>query len=1515
MLKKIAFQLGALIPSFVAAIVIPTLMAAQQGPTSAAYEINSHLRDAYGRIASNSQTSDAQLDQISGDLNKNLDRLQALDASIEGLGAGTGDDQLRRSAYRYRALAWLHGWAILSHLALDSSKANIKPESRRAFVVLDSEGTRKSTLSLLLSIYHQIQLHEGSDNPLQHILQDGTDLVYLLSYRESWRTDRPTGITHPYYVPSSADLFGKPSDAPLLDRNVLSLWGLINLQIDTWHLFEIEPVQAESIAQIKHGPLVVIRPDQSVGWIESNNLVLTSLVEWSDQLQHNSNLAAFGVRSELLKQRLYRIQRFLEARQELSNSETLRSVLHKLADCRLQPNCDPRSIIGNLIESASPLSAESNQEESLYDAAIWLRYVLLASYQSEGSWISAGAGADNSLEKIWIRYKLPGEFSLAHLGRPPAITTPAGVLPFLRWNAWPVPGTSSAVLADLTAATYAYLLFDQDRWEHEKSRFSTATQIVDTRQYGDWVEKSISDLTQNANLTLSSYFLPAAMGTSPQPAQLIGLKGSLALPFRATSNAVEQKRMAYDLSLIHSQVGEEIRVNRLILTAYRTGDPRALADYLRTMNGISPLSNWNLYSLPEYPFERYAQQLRDSAAELAALSSQATADDDLRQLFHQRQTSYEEARDEFEGARLGSRVASQAHLLSETFSKIAQLDAKAAELELSVQALQYKGNVSQEQARALSLKYAIQQRELAEAKVEALLAASQQATELVNQATKELDGVKASLLSTADTIHHKKEEERNRSLINTVITVVGVALAPFTSGASMAIAAQVNQVVNLIDQVKHTNWSNFDQAIATVNNISAQASQTVSLAVKYAGPDVQSGLKDVQTFLISGNESIQRYSQQARTIYTAITNLPQQQDVLRFASAIASGIPISYDPDHQTIKLELDGSGLVPATAALQSNLGALIDSGAIMVNDTRTRLEQLGNLPGLVGADLQTALKSAIDSTFRPPRPDLLKGIDFDSAYKNFSEAKKTLITSVDQLSQDESKMLAEALASGAVFVKDTSNKVTAIQSQIGPDLQKFQSRLKAYQSDIAQSAVQNVIQGIQKTRDEINSAAQKYVDQNDDDGLANYATSQLPQKVTTLQDQLNLLKNKVQEAQGELEDKKTQVSIASYDSDAAQYFVQAGKQKVEETGVLVQRGQLAQEAALADIERSKLVVAQQDAVTRASAKGVEVAAESLRRAYFQCLARGFDPLAGDKAVSDATSLASNFDGTSLLGVVTGANHGKSARSDLISQREADAVASMIQWITALGLTPSSGAKKSPFSYALDQYAGLVEFEKKHDWAAVEHMGKDLTDKFEQEAGDVLDVQEAAAEKLGKADVIWFDDMKPAEKDYWARGITNPDLGKHLLGAFIFEFSIDDVPEEKLVYVPGGQRRKFSYYMSPKDTVVSTDSSVVNTSHLTFVLFPPQNAFVNPEQAVGTFPVGAPIESQFSSLSEAEWLRDIRTSLIKWRKLSLTGAIGSWKVLFGSSTDLSADQKKAFRDGLNLSVRIPYLKVSTLTN
>lgn len=1515
--KKYVLPSTSLAAFLLAVIMIPAFVNAQQGPTSSAFDINSHLRDLYTTVLSGSH-SDTQLDQISADLNQTLDRLRDLDGPTEALGGGTGDDQLRRSAYRYRAIAWLQGWAILSHLAIESGKTSANPESRKALVYLDTQDTYHSTLSMLLSIYRQIQLREGSDNPIQHLLQDGTDLIFLLSYQESWRGDRPAGITHPYYVPSSSDLFGKPNDAPLLDRNILSLWGVINLQIDTWHDLDLEPVRAESVAQITKDSLVVIRPDKSVAWLKSNKIGLAALAEWLDRMQHNVNLDAFGSRSDLLKQRIYKIQRFLEARQELSSPEKLKDALHSLSDCRLQPNSDPRSIVGNLIEAATPLSAESGQDESLYDAAIWLRYVMLASYQNEGSWASTSPQANNSLEKIWIKYKLPGEFSVAHLKRPPAVAIPAGTMPFLRWNAWPVQGTSSAVLADLTASTYAYLSFDQDRWDHEKSRFSTVTQVVDTKQYSDWVEKSISDLTQNADSILSPYFETQATSQSaqiPQALLLTAVNGSLALPFRKTSTSLEQSRIAYDLSLIHSQLLEEIRVNKLILTAYRTGDPRALAQFLRSLNGISPLSSWNLYALPEYPFERYSQKLAAAATELANLSSEATANDDLQQLFHQRQTSYEEARDEFEAARLGARVASQARLLSETFNKIAQLDAKAADLERSVQELQYKGEVNQEQAKALSLKYAIQQRELAEAKVEALLAASQQATQLVNQATKDLEGVKASLLSTADTIRNKKEEERNRSLINGVITVVGIALAPFTSGASMAIAAQVNQVVNLIDQVKHTNWSDFGAAVATVNNISAQAAQTVSIVAKYASPDVQSGLKDVQAFLVSSNNTIQQYSQQAKTIYTAISKLPQQQDVLKFASAIASGIPISYDADHQTIRIELDGKGLVPVSATLQSNLGALLDTGAIMVNDTRTRAEQLSNLPGLVGSDLQTALKSAIDSTFRAPRPELLKGIDFDTAYKSFNDAKKVLDTSVDQLSADDSKMLAEALASGAIFVKDTTNKVTAIQSQIAPELQKFQTRLKAYQNDIGQAAVQNVVQGIQKTRDDINAAAQKYVDQNDDDGLANYANSQLPQQITALQGQLTSLKNKVEEAQGDLEDKKTEVSIASYDSEAAQYFVQAGKQKVEETGVLVQRSELGQEAALADIERSKLVVAQGDAVTQATGKGVQVAAESLRRAYFQCLARGFDPLSGARGISDASVLANQFDGVSLLGVITGANQGKAATTNLISQQEGDAVAAMIQWISVLGLTPRSGVMKNPFSYSLEQYAALIELERKPDWATVKHMGDTLKDTFEAGAGDVLDVEEAAAEKVGNRDVIWFDDMKAPEKEYWASGISDPDLRKHLLGAFIFQFSIDNVPEEKLVYVPGGQRLKFSYYMSPKDAVVSTDSAVVNTSHLTFVLFPPENALVNPEQALGTFPIGLPIESQFSSLSEAEWLRDIRSSLIAWRKLSLSGAIGRWRILFGSSTDLSADQKKAFRDGLNLSVRIPYLKVSVPTN
>ena len=89
------------------------------GPESSAFNINSHVKALYDDLLSK---TDQQI-PLSGDVQaliSNLLLLRDLDPDIRALAPGILDSRLRKEANLYRAMAWLHSWAVFSRLATAS---------------------------------------------------------------------------------------------------------------------------------------------------------------------------------------------------------------------------------------------------------------------------------------------------------------------------------------------------------------------------------------------------------------------------------------------------------------------------------------------------------------------------------------------------------------------------------------------------------------------------------------------------------------------------------------------------------------------------------------------------------------------------------------------------------------------------------------------------------------------------------------------------------------------------------------------------------------------------------------------------------------------------------------------------------------------------------------------------------------------------------------------------------------------------------------------------------------------------------------------------------------------------------------------------------------------------------------------------------------------------------------------------------------------------------------------------
>ena len=161
---------------------------------------------------------------------------------------------------------------------------------------------------------------------------------------------------------------------------------------------------------------------------------LDSLIGWLKGIVQNLDLNAFDgsekpLSAAAMKDRVGKIHRFLAFRQSISTDAALRSLLDKLGENRRhEPALDPRNVLGDLIAAAEPAL---DSEEYLPDAAVWLRYVVLLSYQGEGGLILVGQGA-NSLDNYWQHWTLPQKTFLLEGTKPRARRSSSDGTPGLR---------------------------------------------------------------------------------------------------------------------------------------------------------------------------------------------------------------------------------------------------------------------------------------------------------------------------------------------------------------------------------------------------------------------------------------------------------------------------------------------------------------------------------------------------------------------------------------------------------------------------------------------------------------------------------------------------------------------------------------------------------------------------------------------------------------------------------------------------------------------------------------------------------------------------------------------------------------------------------------------------------------------------------------------------------------------------------------------------------------------------
>jgi hypothetical protein len=1480
-------------------------------PASTALDINAALKRLYEDASARKPGTAGQVWRLT-DLLKDLEKL---DSFIERLGPGLGDKDIRNAALRYRALAWLHAWVTLGELAERTSLPGV--EGPRARLVGCDGG---SALGLLLSIYAQMRQAEGDDEPLRKRLADGTHFVFLLGYRKPWKDDKEKGkIEHRYYIPSAKDLIGEPSDPPERNksRRLMTLWALVNLQLDTWHGLAVDPLTVPPASD------PTIRPGSTPK--------LKLLADWLSALHTKKNedlLSKFDQkgarRGSDLSARADKLARFLRFRQEYADETKLASLLKWLKHRRLTPKTagtNPR--FDDLVLAAQPLGGGR-----LHDAAVWLRYVLLLSYRTQrGLLLDEG---DDGLPKQWAKLSTGLDWKF---DRP---APPAGRGGFLRWDRPPDNGHATAVLADLSRAGIAYLEFEKQVRALEKERFQAApvSRPDAAKRYADALEGKLSPLQAASDRFLKPYF--AAPGTILQwadPRVLTGPGDDGARVFRTSATNKEQGRLAGDLAALAGEYQTALRLHGLIRDACRSKDPEAVATSLRLaggLGGLGGLSEWNVHALPRKPFKVYHDDLKEKIKELDKGVKAVDVERELIDAFTDRQKRFEGAQIDLAAARFGREIAEKAIELSKTYRKIAELDIEIEELGVRIAKLDEQAKNNQKEAAGLKLTYATRMRDLAEARVAALGQAVEGAKELAEKAGKDLEDLAASFKEAAKKFREERARARAFGILKAVISVVGAVLAPFTGGASLMVAALVVTAVDVYKKVDETNWKNFGDAVEAVGDIATQAGGAVKLGLnKFGGAKGKELFSKAQTYFNSARDKVQDVAKlkgELQPLFDQLKALKNGEGAARFASAVANGFPLTHKDGGFKIEFGKQQMKLPPG---VQDSLKTILLSGGHILNDARARAQGLSNLPELGNAELREKLKQALEGAVRELPKEVREKLA--GGAKEIENGKKALVASLDKLTDEEVRRLAHALAGGLLFTWD-GKAVVAVPRSISEETKRLQGRLEAFKKKNLENALKPVVDKFEKLRKDLETKGQQLIDKKNDGGL-NKLAGEIPTIVNNMKTQVvDEVKTKLAEAEDELEDKKGLERIVNYEARAADLLAEAAGLSVDQAERRLRRSLLGREAARLSFEINELGDKYAETRVRAAQRALEIAETDLRRAYDACLIRGINPRA-PKGRRDVNSLGAGAE-VRFRGLLAGYSDAEDTHRRLVLDRMAGDVVGMIQWVHLLRLTPDKDAR-TPVDWYV-QMIGVVNDRQKplyldekakpeaHVVGELLAIADQLDKLFSDKAAERTRV-ETATGKVAFARIDWLDRIGDFERRRLRELFPLGERRESLLGSFRFRLTTDrpdadrvhpfadyDIPAEGGLYdhyvdlseiYMVSEARKLSFLILPPLT------SEMNTTWYRYRSPSDKNTEINVlgEDLKGI--LNSPLDKIVADRMKAKLGKE-------WKnKLGLTEGLGDWTVyIFANGVKNEEARNKVIKqlekDNFEVGLKMFYLKV-----
>jgi hypothetical protein len=1440
-------------------------------------------------------------------LNALLTTLRDLNDDIANTSSGPFDQGRKELDLKRRAAAWLLGWAVFSRIVISFSRENGDQNFRQHLILL----TDSSTLGLLLEIYRQLKEAEpDTSEPLRRRLPDRLNIP-AFAYME-----KVEGSSEGY-IPSAAEIVGKSDDDPGGRRNLLSLWGLVNLQLDTWYASapEFQPAGC----RIKK----VTGSDGTLG--------LGGLTAWLDDFNRDTHLSSFG-QTDGFRLPLAKIVKFLQFRERYANAIELRALCDDVRTKRVNGNLDILETLRPLVDAATP----TENKEQLYDAAIWLRYVLLLSFDRERSVITDDAAANN-LEKTWAKF-FPGEPYTPAISPSTARKT-SSCAPFLRWNAAPYNGHVSAVIGDLIDATYKYLSSERGIQKLEGIRFQTVGSIdlkVIGKDYAKKLNTTLGQLNRDFEERVQPYFPPrqdvaTIAGYDPSdwdnPAEITLPESEKGIVFHTSTAPSERERLALDLATIATEIKSTEAKYSLIRQVYdQVGSPNvdlpATTRTLQSLGGLTALSNWNLYRLPSMNLDRYQFEFKKQIEKLRGEVDTVLVKRDVRGLFQLKRKEVEQDYLTLLAAKLGLEVAERAIKISKIYEGISELGIQIADLEAKAFRLDNEGWMNEKQKAWAELAYRRRIRDLGAARVEALIEASKEAEELVKSAEEELGAMAQQLQAAARNIEDNNSSSAILGIVKLVVTVVGAALAPFTGGASIAVATLVNKGIDIYDQITRMKWGGLNQTLANLEKISGALAEGISFAVENFGSDaLKQDLHKVSAFLKSSREKINQVVKDLEsagkklgielkenltvsTIISAVQKFEKDHDVLNFAAAVANGYTITVLDT--TVRLDFSGKKISFTNERLRKDLQDLFAAGHIIINDAAARAEGLTNLAALPDAELRQKLYASFKGVVGQLPPELLDRLrlNADEAKKKAEQVLERMKDNIEKgLNPEDLRLFAQILAAGCLFVKD-GDLVVAVEPPPFTEAEKFKRRLELYKEKIQSDVLLEEVKFWSNRKEELIAKAQELSAQGDDQGMRNFAND-LHNEITKdggLQSRLRAIQGEIENAKGELEDKTTETEIADYDAKANELFAQANEVRVQQADVSATQSKLRMQAALEFYLSTLTEKELASTLVQAELRRIESGELALIQAYEKCLAMGFNPLA-------LTSDFNSYGAVSIRRVLANFVDLEQPLDGAFAGAAGSHLVGMIQWARLLGVG-SSDPKTDPAGQYIKLVNGL-------------NVGTPTGDP-KMLASTLVAIQEAVESSITGlnlgSELAQMDETGPVpfEKIFW---LDRPDLTdeqkrsdlaplmlaerKALLAEVKEEYRNQVIGILRVVVdsasAPDPDEESIKLTRPVKNKMFYTDIDSISPiakkgANLSYLVVPPVNAQSHP----GVLAVGGAVANDDPDNIPFDWnaiefedrYREKLGTII--RGLRLTGALGHWTIFILTSSDSSPSQRLA---------------------